>query len=423
MKNLFRKLVLVTLKTMAKYRLKRFHGKIIAVTGSVGKTSTKDAIFCVLNSQFKVRRSKKSMNSEFGLALTILDIDSGFSSAGKWALMLTKAFVHCLSRDHSDILLLELGVDKPGDMDYLTSIVQPDVAVFTNVFPVHLADGQFSDLKDIFDEKAKLVSALKKGGTAVLNTDNAYIADLAKTRGKKGTVTFGKGEEAMYKLGKIQSSLDGIQFILENERKQFRVHADVIGEYQAYVILPAIICGVLIGMSIEKAIAACSRYALPPGRMTIIPAKEGATILDSSYNSSPEAVKSALSILKEVGEGKRKIAVLGSMNELGDESKKLHETVGKNVPEFTDMLISVGDEAKNLAKAAELAGMKNVHHFDDAKKAGDYFSKKIEKNDIILVKGSQNKVRLERFIKMIMANPGDAEKLLVRQEKVWQNKL
>lgn len=425
MKGFFKQFVLWLLKLMAKKRLKKFSGKIIAVTGSIGKTSTREAIFSILNSKYKVKQSKKSMNTDFGVLLTILDIESGYSSVRKWSWLLTKAFYHSFSKDHSEILLLELGVDAPGDMDVLTSIIKPDIAVITNIFPVHLGEGQFKNLQEIFAEKRKLVDALKDGGKAILNTDITFLAHLAKERGLKGTVTFGKNEEADYFAKDVKMTTEGMTFVMHHGDHRYEVNANVLGEYQIYVLLPAIACANLLEISLEEAIVALTRYVLPPGRMNIIPAKKESTILDSSYNSSPEALKEALKVLKEVGGKSRKVAVLGNMNELGEETSISHKMIGAAVPEYVDFLITVGGDAKLIAVEAEEKGMdkKNVHSFNSTTEAIDFFEKEQREGDLILVKGSQNRVRLERFVKAFMSNPEEAKSLLVRQDKVWKTKL
>ncbi len=425
MKKFFKKVVLYILKKLAKRRLKKFKGKIIAVTGSVGKTSTKDAIHAVLNSQFKVKYSQKSMNSDFGLLLTILDIDSGFSSATKWTWYLMKGFFHSFMTDHSEVLLLELGVDAPGDMDFLLSVITPDIVVMTNIFPVHLAAGQFSSLEEIFNEKKKLVEALKEDGIAILNTDNHFLEGLAKSRNKKSTISFGKNKEADYWASRVNSSVEGTSFVLHNKDDRYQVSSSVLGKYQMYVLLPAIICAVKIGMTTENAVLALNRFSLPPGRMSIIPAINNANILDSSYNSSPSALKEALELLKEVGANKRKVAVLGNMNELGEEEQKLHEMIGEIIPKYVDVLITVGNLAELFAKKAIEKGFneKFVFKFKTAVEAAEFFKKEVKQGDLILVKGSQNNVRLERFVKELMAFPEDAKKLLVRQERIWQAKL
>ncbi len=413
------------LKALAKRRLKRFKGKIIAVTGSTGKTGTKDAIYTVLNTRFRVKTTRKSMNSEFGLPLTILDIDSGFSSATKWSWYLLKGFFHSFMRDHSEVLLLEMGVDKPGDMDFLLSIVKPDIAVFTNVAPVHLDEGQFKDLREIFEEKSKLISALGEKGIAVLNIDDDLVGSVAKKRRGKRTITFGKKREGDFWAGQVKQSLEGLDFVLHHDNARHEVSSSVIGECHIYMLLPAIVCGTLMDMDLDDITEAIKLFSLPPGRMSVIPSINGATILDSSYNSSPVALKEALLTLKSLGENRRKVAVLGNMNELGEETEKLHEAMASTICSCADVLITVGKYARMMSKKAVEKGFpeSKAHHFNSALEAAEFFKDHIAKNDLILVKGSQNRVRLERFVKEIMAFPEDARSLLVRQERVWSSKL
>ncbi len=424
-KKFFKQLVLWELKRMTKRRVKKFKGKVIAVTGSIGKTSTKDAIFTVLNTRYKVKKSEKSMNTDMGLFLTILEIDNGNKSIGKWSWLLMKAFYNSFFTDHSDIMLLEFGVDKPGDMDFLTSIVKPDIAVLSNVFPVHLDEGQFKNVAEIFDEKKKIVEKMKKEGVAILGIDNEYVAAFAKRFKDRKRISFGQGEECEYRAEKIATSIEGTEFVLNHEGQKFQVRVPAVGEFQVYMALPAIACGNLLGISIEEAIYALERFRLPPGRMNLIDAIEGAKILDGSYNASPEAVKEALRTLKDIGMEKRKIAVIGNMNELGDETVKLHEMVGSVVPECADMLITVGANARYIGESAIKNGMEegSVHHFKTAPEAAEWFKDKITDKDLVLVKGSQNNVRLERFVKALMARPEEAGELLARQEKIWQTKL
>lgn len=424
MKKLAKKLVLWVLKVLAKRRLKRFKGRIVGVTGSVGKTSTKEAIFSILNTQYKVKRSRGSMNSDFGLLLTILDIESGYSSATKWTWYLMKGFVHSFMRDHSEVMVLELGVDKPGDMNFLTSVVKPDVAVFTNVAPVHIDEGQFKDAEEILEEKAKILRAVKPGGVAILNLDNKYTERAYKSL-KKGRIGFSAEKEADYYVSRVKSETSGLSFVLKHRDEKQSMHTSVLGRYQIYVLLPAIACAKELGMTLEQIAVGVERFVLPPGRMSLIEGVEGIELLDSSYNSSPLALASALSVLLEVGEDRRKVAVVGNMNELGQDTESLHKQVGKVAAVCCDVLITVGKEAKFVADAALENGMPaaQVFSFTYAKEAAEFYKKHLKPKDLVLVKGSQNRVRLERFVKEFMARPEEADELLVRQGKVWQAKL
>ena len=426
MKSFLRNIVLYVLKWLAKRRLHNFKGKIIAVTGSIGKTSTKEAIFKVLNSNFKVKRSKKSMNSEFGLLLTILDVDTGFSSAPKWTYNLFKAFIHSFIKDHSDVLLLEMGVDKPGDMDFLLSIVKPDVAVFTNVSTVHMAEGQFKTLEDVFEEKLKLTLAVKEGGTILLNLDDELVQTLCKRCPKRRVLSYGKNKDANYKISNVKNDIDGVSFALENKDNKYQIDSSILGEHQAYVLTPAFIIGQLFEIPVENILDSLKRYYLPPGRMSVIEGADGEKIIDSSYNSSPEALIESLKLLSQISKPtNRKVAVLGQMNELGEQSVELHKSVGEIVPKHADILIAVAGDSKYFAESAKDKGMneKNIYICKNVKEAIDVYKEIVSINDILLVKGSQNKVRLERFVKEFMAFPEDSHKILARQEKTWLKKL
>lgn len=427
MKSFLRKTVLWLLVKMAKFRMRGYKGKIIAITGSVGKSSAKEAIYSVLNSQFRVKKTPKSMNSEFGLPLTILDIESGFSSATKWTWLLLKAFVHSFSKEYSEVMVLEYGVDKPGDMKFLTSILTPDVAVFTEVSGVHLAEDQFKDVDEIFKEKRYLVDTMYSDGIAILNIDNERIEGLAKEfakeLNKKQLFTFGKSRDADLRATAVKTLFDGLTFTLNIGDTRSEVKHPIWGDHQIYVLLPAIAAGLALGMNLEQVLESLKRFTLPPGRMNRIEGVEGVTIIDSSYNSSPLALKSAIDLLDSIAGQSRRVAVLGDMNELGEKSKELHEKIGKYLVKKVDFLITVGDQAQYIANSALEAGLEKdiVHKFKTAKAAADFYETVLKEKDLVLVKGSQNNIRLERFIKIIMKHPEDAKDLLVRQEKYWSN--
>jgi UDP-N-acetylmuramoyl-tripeptide--D-alanyl-D-alanine ligase len=286
--------------------------------------------------------------------------------------------------------------------------------------------GQFEDLESIFNEKRKLVDALKPNGYAILNIDNPYLEGLYKEKKGSRTLTFGVNKDAKYQIGRIEQSIDGIKFSLRHDGKKYEVSSGVLGEHQAYVLTPALICADLMGMDMSLALSAIEKYVLPPGRLTVIPAINDAILLDSSYNSSPAALKESLKVLTAVAEGgHRRVAVLGDMNELGSQSRVLHEMIGEIIPKHVDLLLTVGSNAKIFAEKALEGKMSQdcVHSFKTSLEASAYFSKHIKKGDVILVKGSQNNVRLERFVKEFMANPEEAPNLLVRQEKFWKSKL
>lgn len=419
MKSFLRNAVLRLLVGLARIRLKRLRLFIVGVTGSVGKTSTKDAIFTILKQRYWTFKSNKSYNTEFGLPLAILEQDSGFSSPTKWLKTifgaLWKAFI---GGRHMQMLVIEMGVDKPGDMNELLKLIQPQVGVMTNIKPVHLGEGQFQDLDDIFNEKKKLVESLPEKGIAVLNADDGHIVAL-KDKLSCRTLWYGWAEWADVRVVQAQHSMEGLSFVIQYKDHVVEATVPVLGSFQIYVLLPAIAVSLTQGFTLEEAVAALREYKLPPGRMNPIPGLKESLIIDSSYNASPEAVIQAIDILGE--SPARKIAVLGNMNELGKVAEKKHREIGKYVADKADMLITVGEFAKYIQEEARENGFleSQSNHFEDAREAADFLKKSIQKHDTILVKGSQNKVRLERLVKQLMQEPERAEELLARQGREW----
>jgi UDP-N-acetylmuramoyl-tripeptide--D-alanyl-D-alanine ligase len=423
MRNFFKNIVLFLLKRFEKRRVKKFKGKVIGVTGSVGKTSTKEAIYTVLNTKFKVLKSEGSMNTEFGLPLTILELKSGYGNAFKWSYLLIKGFFMSFKKMYAEVLVVEMGVDKPKDMDFLLSIVKPDIAVMGPIAHVHLAEGQFKNLDEIFEEKSKIVKTLGDNGIAVLFADDDRTMELKKGRPKSKTFTYGTVPDADYKATGVEESVEGVKFNLNMDNRRVEILLPILGKHHVNVILPAIVCGLAMGLNIEEVLEALKRFKLPPGRMNLIEGREeGVMIIDSSYNSSPKACAEALRTLSElkVRSGGRKIAVLGSMNELGEETERLHKEIAARIPDCCDILVTVGEAAETFAKEVEAAGMKNIFKFKNVFEAIEGFKSEIRKNDLILVKGSQNNVRLEKFVKEVMKFPEEAEKLLARQGKDWK---
>lgn len=426
MRNFVKKLVFGLLVWLARIRLKRSKGaKIIGVTGSAGKTTTKDAIAKVLSGKYRVVASKKSYNTEFGLPLTILGADAGFSSPIMWLWNLAVAKWNVFfSFKKIDYFVLEMGVDKPGDMDLLTQIAKPDIVVFTNIKPVHLAEGQFKNLDEIFKEKSKIVHSIKAGGKLILNYDDQFVRRLGNMKGSK-IIWYGISAAPPHggvAAVNIKTDLVGTSFDFHYGNIHSRLFVPILGSHHVNCILPAIICGLECGMYIDDILASLRDFSLAPGRMNVIEGVNGSTIIDSSYNASPESTLAAMETLKEVGQSRRKIFVFGNMNELGVEEENYHKKIGEAASGMIDIFITVG----KLAKIAATEAIKNempqncVHSFDNYKDAAACVINLIKPDDIVLVKGSQNRVRLERLVKVIMRHPQAAKNVLCRQEKSWQ---
>lgn len=408
------------LEHLVKIKLSRTRPTVIGITGSFGKTSTKEAIYEVLKIRWNVYRSRKSLNTEIGLLLAVLEQSSGFSSPIKWMKILASAVKNAFWGGKYDFIILEYGADKPGDIEHLVKIVKPHISIITHISKVHQAENQFKNEEDVFNEKKRLVEALGPQNTAILNWNDNFLKKLDKHLRAK---TFWFNSPRGIFAENLTNTHTGFSATIQMTGRKYPADFCVPGTYHINIFLPALLCGILNGISLEEGIRALEKFKLPPGRMSIIEGKNDSILLDSSYNASPETIKQALKLLQDFP-AKRKIAVLGNMNELGKSSHEEHYEIANHIDEtWLDELITVGDLAHMIASKALKKGFpeSRIKILQTANEAGEYLlSKKIGKNDVILFKGSQNRVRLERAVKMLMAHPELSEQLLCRQESEWE---
>lgn len=429
--------LLVTLQKilafLSKKILNKYKPEVIAITGSVGKTSTKEAIYSVLASTYNVRTNYKNYNNELGIPLTIIGSAAGGRSLWRWLVVFLNALRLIVIRDkkYPNILVLEMGADHPGDIKYLTSLVPINVAVVTAVAPVHLEFFETIDM--VAKEKTNLVRALSKNGYAVLNLDDALVAVMAEKTNAK-IVTYGLDTGADVKATEIAvsheidykdySTIQGISFKLQYQGSTVPVLLPrVLGKHLAYSALAAIAVGLIYDLNLHEITEALKKYEPPKGRMHIIPGIKNTLIIDDTYNSSPLAVKKALEQVESINlaAGHKKFAVLGDMLELGKISTSAHREIGRAVfDNKIDYLFTVGELSRDTIRAAILKGMPKdrCFSFSDSASAGRFLQDKLSEGDLVLVKGSQG-MRMEKIVKEIMAEPNRAKDLLVRQEKEW----
>ena len=425
-----RKTLEVLLKTLARLTLKRYQPKIIGITGSMGKTSTKEAVFCVLNNHFRVRRNIKNYNNELGLPLTVLGLQSGGRSPLRWGWNLSTALWRLVfhSKKYPEILILEMAADKPGDLKYLTKIARPDIAVVTGVgeIPVHVEF--FKGPKAVAREKSTLVKVLNKTGFAVLNADDPLVLGMkSKTKAKAITFGFSKdadvlAEELDYSYSLSEEELLGIRFKINSEGKvvPFRLRG-TLGAHQLYAALAAVAVGRILGMNLVEISNALLEYQGPAGRMKLLGGVKQAFVIDDTYNASPEATKKALDVLREIPVEGKKIAVLGDMLELGDYTQKAHREIGRRAFKSADIFVAVGPRMKIAFAEAKAIGFAkdNLYFFETSNDAKKKVEELMDPEDLVLVKGSQS-MRMEKVVEEIMAEPGRAPELLVRQEGEWK---
>lgn len=452
--NLLKHIVVAALTLESRLIIAKYKPFIVAVTGSVGKTSTKDAIYSVLSNSnlckadgtgiCYVRKSQKSMNSETGLPLTIIGAPNAWRSMSGWLRNLVQgAKLILLKNEYPDCLVLEVGADHPNDIKRIAAWLHPDIAVITQVSstPVHVEF--FSSPEEVFEEKASLATAVKDGGTLILFADNQKVlslADRVKDRGVK-IISFGTSENAqvrgcdqkfVYELAQISTDAPvtsskvptGFTFKLEmNEASDTVPVNGLVGKSYMYPLLAAAAVGLAKDVPNQVIIRGLNRYDAPRGRMNIISGRDNATIIDDTYNSSPDAVMSALATMKELECSGRKIVALGDMLELGQYASDEHRKIGREAVGSANVLITVGQRSRATADEAIKNGFvaENVHSFDNSTEAGEFLLEIIKPFDVVLIKGSQS-IRMERVVKMLMKNPERSADLLVRQEKEWLEK-
>jgi len=417
-----RKILENILLNQAKKIIARHKPVIIAVTGSFGKTATKDAIFAVLDDKSTVRQSVKNYNNELGVPLTVIGEEAPGSSLMNWLSLLLAGRRALSDEDYPKTLILEMAADRPGDLQKLVDVASPKISIVTAVGPVHLE--YFLTEENIAKEKAVLVKVLPQDGTAILNGDDEKV-DKMRELTKAKVMTYGFGENVDIRGADIQRKADGVGF-------SFKIHYDgkvipsetdhLLAEYQIYSLLAAFAAAIVLGKNPLDAAKRLSEFNPPPGRLKVLPGIKNTVIIDDTYNASPVAVRGAITVLKQAYPKARTWAVLGDMMELGGDSQIMHEEIGKHVfITGIDYLVAVGERSKDSARAAREAGMSEdkIFRFERPEDAGKFLEDEIIPGDVLLVKGSQG-ARMEKIVKELMANPLDAPILLVRQGKGWE---
>lgn len=430
MNTFFKRIVVAILTAQAKLVLRRHNPKIIAVTGSAGKTTTKDAIYCVLSQNGKfVRKSEKSYNSELGVPLTILGLESGWGSPWRWISNIIKGFVVMASREaYPDWLILEVGADRPGDIRNIARWLKPDIAVITSIpdIPVHVE--YFNSPHALAEEKKRLAEHLKHDGMLIVNGDDMHTQRIYEEF-KPIATSFGFGGHNSFVASDAGIQYQdkrpvGMHFYCEHSGSRIEVSVfGALGKPRVYSALAAMAVGEAAGIALEAAANALATWAPPPGRMRLIEGIRGSLIIDDTYNSSPAAAMSALDTLKELKGFKKKVAIFGDMLELGRFSSEAHKQVGEHARKSVDMLITVGFRAKTMGEAALDIGMPEaqIREYDQGEsvRAGKEIETELDKNTVVLIKGSQS-MRMERAVFELMQEPMRAEELLVRMDPDWK---
>ena len=360
---------------MAKLKREKYNIPVIAVTGSVGKTSTKDIIASVVSQKYKVLKTQENMNNHIGVPMTILGL-----------------------KDHT-AMVVEMGMNHFGELSVLTNIAKPTIAVITNVGTAHI--GNLGSRENILKAKLEILEGLKNDGKLVINNDNDLLHKwYMENSSKYDIITYGIQNESALKAIQIQYFENSSKYILKDQNSNCSVEVPVGGEAFVYNSLAAISVGKILQIDIEKIKQGILKFQLTKMRLDVQKSNNGYTIINDCYNANYDSMKSALQYLNRMP-ANRKIAVLGDMLELGQYSEKLHQDVGRAVVENKiDILITVGKEAKNIAKIAQKNNV-TTYEFLDNNCAIKKLKEILKKDDTVLVKAS-NSMNFKEIVSAIL---------------------
>ena len=353
----------------ANYR-KALSLKVLAITGSNGKTSTKDFAAAVLARGFRVTKTQGNFNNHVGLPRTMLEATS-----------------------QDEVAVWEIGMNHPGEVAMLATLAAPDAAIITNIGVAHI---EFMGSREaIAAEKGALAEAVGTGGTVILNADDPFSKNIAgRTRAK---VIFAGTTEGTIRASEITQSATGTDFTILEGAHRCRAQLPVPGLHMVQNALLAVAAGRMFGLSLEDCAAGLAAAPLTKARLQIKEIR-GVRFIDDSYNANPESMKAALHTLVELDADGKRIAVLGEMRELGEESARGHREVGETAAELgVDQLIAIGDMAAAIAEAARNAGLQNISIARSTSEAAELLGEIAVSGDLVLVKGSRS-VRTERVI-------------------------
>lgn len=349
---------------IAKYKRELYNIPVIAVTGSVGKTSTKDIITSVVKQKYKTKYTQGNLNNHIGLPMTILEME-----------------------DH-EALVIEMGMNHFGEIDYLSSIAKPTIAVITNIGTSHI--GILGSRENILKAKLEILNNLKNNGTVIINNDNDLLNKWAKEDKNYNKFTFGIDEISDIMPYNIEIKDTCSSYKIKINNSEYDIIVPVSGKHFIYNSLAAIEVGLSLGIEVNEIIIGIREFKLTKKRMEIEKLENNITIINDSYNASYDSIKAALEYLNTI-DGNRKIAVLGDVLEAGEFSEKIHLDIGKEVAKNKiNILITEGKYAKYIANQAITDGIdkKDVYEFKTNNDIALFLKEKLKYGDIVLLKAS-----------------------------------
>lgn len=361
---------------MTRFRLTRQQVPIVGITGSAGKTTTKELIAHLLGRRLRVHKSEGNLNTYTGIPMTVFQMDA-----------------------HDRVLVLEYAMSRAGEIRELTSAAPPNIGVVLNVGLAHV--GLLGSIEAVAAAKRELVEGLAPDGLAILNADDERVRAMA--RAARRVVFYGTAHDADVRADKIKlQGLDGSTFMLHTGRGKAEVFLRLPGRHTVSNALAAASVALEFGFDADSIAGALHGFLPPSRRMNIVSGRKGATVIDDSYNASPGSMQAALEVLRLAPEGSVKIAVLGDMLELGDHGQDAHEEIGSLAGESADLVIALGQYAATIVRAAQRAGLSPERALvvETPEQAVAALDPLLSSRARVLVKGSRG-MRLERVVEQI----------------------
>lgn len=434
MKNLFIKFLLWYLRVFTKIQLFKIKPFVIGVGGASGKTSLANFIYLILSKKYVVKQGK-GKNSETGIPLDILNLQIKNYKKFDWIKVFVLApFKILFDWKKFDVYVAEMGIDsplEPKNMSYLLKIIKPNTAVLTNISYEHsqyfdpLIDNlnskdRFEDLLDLTaSQEGLLLTSLDSKGYAILNVDDENIENLKENIHANKISVSTKSKSADYYIENIQNFVDKFIVTFKTLGKQYKITiANPLPKHFAYSFILAIAVSLTKGIKIETAIEILQRsFSLPPGRMTVFKGIKNTILIDSSYNNATLApILDLLDFVYDIGKQRRRVGIIGDMRELGTMSKALHEEVAKKILKTLDLVILIGPLTQKYIEPILKKNEFNSFSYVNFTQSKETILENIKSKDIILVKGSQNTLFLERAVEMLLQDSLEKERLCRRGE-------
>ena len=348
---------------IARYYKAKHNVPTVAVTGSVGKTTTKDMLYSVVSQKYNTLKTLANYNNDIGLPWTIFRLEKEHEAA-----------------------VLEMGMNHFGEIDYLASIGNPDVAVITNIGESHIEN--LGSREGIFKAKMEITNRFTKDNTLIVNGDDDYLSTV-KGRGDYKVVYYGikNPQNDVYAKDIENNGLSGITFTAVANGREYKAEISVPGVHNVYNALAAICVGLEFDIPMEQILVGIKTFE-PTAQRLAVEDYKGITIINDCYNASPDSIRAALNVLKDT-KAERRIAVLGDVLEMGDFAAEAHYKLAPALKECgVDMLVTAGENMKNLARGAEEQGIKEIHAFDKTLEVSNYIKETVKKGDAVLIKAS-----------------------------------